>query len=105
VALDRYPSGRSRERRAASAAGLIADACERQGLPRPVEVSVLDLSPFPGAPSAAVWPKLENKRGGVRPQAHSRIFFEQPVRGPLLLGAGRFRGWGVCRPLGRGGVA
>lgn len=105
VALDRYPRGRSRQRRAESAAGLIADACELQELPRPVEVSVFDLSPFPGAPSAAGWPKLDNKRGGVRPHVHARILFAQPVRGPLLLGAGRYRGWGVCRPLGRGGAA
>ena len=27
------------------------------------------------------------------------IVFEEPVRGPVLVGAGRFRGYGLCRPM------
>jgi CRISPR-associated protein Csb2 len=31
-------------------------------------------------------------------QVHAQIDFADPVAGPLLLGAGRFRGYGLLRP-------
>jgi len=31
---------------------------------------------------------------------HVLIQFPCEVQGPLLLGAGRFRGYGFCKPLG-----
>jgi CRISPR-associated protein Csb2 len=30
---------------------------------------------------------------------HAVIDFAEPVRGPVLIGAGRYNGFGVCRPL------
>ena len=34
---------------------------------------------------------------------HAILIFSEPVVGPVLLGAGRYRGYGLCRPLrGRG---
>lgn len=35
--------------------------------------------------------------------AHAMIVFEQKVQGPVVVGAGRFRGYGFCRPLTQGG--
>lgn len=35
--------------------------------------------------------------------AHAVLLFEREVRGPVLIGAGRFRGYGLCRPLSQGG--
>ena len=32
--------------------------------------------------------------------AHAILVFDEPMRGPVLIGAGRFRGYGVCRALG-----
>jgi CRISPR-associated protein Csb2 len=34
-----------------------------------------------------------------RVQVHVRLAFDRPVRGPVLLGAGRFRGLGLFRPV------
>jgi CRISPR-associated protein Csb2 len=34
-----------------------------------------------------------------RQQVHAWLRFGQPVEGPLLLGTGRYRGYGVCRTL------
>ncbi|MCA9629708.1 MAG: type I-U CRISPR-associated protein Cas5/Cas6 [Myxococcales bacterium] len=77
----------------------LAGACERQGLPRPVEVALLGASRFSGAPHARQYAPLRTKAGSRRRLAHVTIRFAEPVRGPLLLGAGRFRGYGVFRPL------
>ena len=39
---------------------------------------------------------------GVAPrqQVHVLVQFPCELQGPLLLGAGRFRGYGFCKPLG-----
>ncbi len=81
---------------------MIAKACENIGLPRPVEVIATPTSMFVGAPSSARMPRLARKDGGERRQTHAVIRFDRPVVGPVLLGAGRYRGAGFCRPI-RGG--
>jgi len=30
---------------------------------------------------------------------HAILVFDEPARGPVLIGAGRYRGYGMCRPL------
>jgi CRISPR-associated protein Csb2 len=35
--------------------------------------------------------------------SHAVLIFDEDVAGPLLIGAGRFRGYGLCRPLVQGG--
>lgn len=45
--------------------------------------------PLPGRPSRP-----------EKPQVHVCLRFKQPVAGPVLLGAGRFLGYGLCMPLG-----
>ena len=38
-------------------------------------------------------------------QVHVNLLFDRPVRGPVVLGGGRFRGYGMCRPrYMRGGI-
>jgi CRISPR-associated protein Csb2 len=36
-----------------------------------------------------------------RPQVHVWLQFPRPVIGPVILGAGRYQGYGLCKPLGR----
>ena len=33
-----------------------------------------------------------------RPLTHAEVEFPVPVRGPVLIGAGRYSGYGTCRP-------
>lgn len=77
----------------------IAASTERIGLPRPVEVVVQSTSPFIGAPHARQMPLVQRKKGGNLHHTHAVLTFEEPVAGPVLLGAGRYRGYGLCRPL------
>lgn len=100
IAFDRHPNTRRADRRRRQEiVEMIARACERTGHPRPSNVILTDVSAHLGAPPAHTFPALKRKDGGTRQHTHAIVVFDQPVRGPLLLGAGRFRGYGLCRPL------
>lgn len=77
---------------------MVAAACVRIGLPKPAAVEARGTSPWRGAADCLHFPRLRRKDGSDRRQAHAIIKFDEPVAGPLLLGAGRFRGYGFCRP-------
>jgi CRISPR-associated protein Csb2 len=53
--------------------------------------------PSSGAPEWMRW-RLPASLAN-RPLIHAEIYFSEPVEGPLLLGAGRFLGMGLCRSL------
>jgi CRISPR-associated protein Csb2 len=55
---------------------------------------------FIGALTTREMPRLVRKSdGGLIRQVHAYLEFDEPVVGPILLGAGRYRGYGLCRPL------
>jgi CRISPR-associated protein Csb2 len=95
------PEGRARAARAeANAVAQITAALTRQGLPAPSAVELSWQSPIVGAPPVRDFPAFPPKEGRVRRvKVHARIVFDEPVAGPLLLGAGRYYGLGLCRPL------
>lgn len=81
---------------------MLRTACTRIGLPEPEEVFVTNVPPLPGGVHARRWPTLTRKspeKPNPRPHAHAVLRFAEPVRGPVLIGAGRFRGWGLSAPL------
>lgn len=99
IALDRHPKAKGKAEYQREAAGVIAKACERIGLPRPREVIITPVSAHLGVPPGHAFPRLKRKDGSERQHNHAILVFDEPVRGPVLIGAGRFRGYGVCRPL------
>lgn len=103
VVLDRHFDGADKWDRAAET---VKDACERIGLPRPLEVLLHSVSLHEGAPRSNEFPWIRRRGDGGRMQhAHALIVFPKDVSGPVLVGAGRFRGYGLCRPLRQGGEA
>lgn len=99
IALDRLPP-RRHVNDDIWVAEQIAACCTRAGLPSPQEVQVLPVSPYSGAPTCRQFPPLLRKPDRARRwHVHARICFEQKVSGPLLLGAGRYCGYGLCKPL------
>jgi len=98
IVLDRQPPRRHADHDA-FAAEEIARSCSRQGLPQPVEIAVLPVSACRGAPPTKAFPPLP-RRGdaGRRWHTHAVLTFSEKVSGPLILGAGRYRGYGLCRP-------
>lgn len=106
VALDRNPGelgARDPQKEAAAyaeAAATLAVACERIGLPRPARVTVVPAAPLAGADKARRFPPfLAGKPPVQRVLVHATLTFDAPVRGPILLGAGRYFGLGLFRPL------
>ena len=99
--LKRYDENRIR--------GLIADSCANVGLPRPdpdrIQVgkhSAIEGTPVawprPGAPPWTYWRVPQSLTS--RLLTHVVIDFGREVAGPVVLGAGRFTGLGLCRSLG-----
>jgi CRISPR-associated protein Csb2 len=100
VVLDRHCDGASRWTQAEE---VVKAACERIGLPRPGAVALHPVSALAGVPHGRDFPPLMRKNGGgARQHVHAQILFDEPVHGPVLIGAGRFRGYGLLRPLAEG---
>ncbi len=106
VALDRHP-GDLRDRNPERAAKAAAEAEEtlrtavtHLGLPSPARVTVLPAAPFAGAAKAKHYPAFPPEPGRARRAlVHAALEFEHEVEGPLLLGAGRYLGLGLFRPV------
>lgn len=109
VALPQHPGSltkgtvSTRARAWARAEAAVRLACTHVDLPDPAAV-VLSLGPWiDGARRAAHFPAFRQKGREGRPVrrqlVHVSLTFDDLVRGPLMLGAGRFLGLGLMRPL------
>ena len=109
IALPRHPgslakgSPAARARAWAEAEAAVRAACGHVGLPEPASVEV-SLGPLlTGARPTALYPAF--KQGGrdgkklTRQLVHASLTFRHPVAGPLMVGAGRFFGLGLMRPV------
>ena len=97
IVFDRHPKGRNKETQAERT---VAEACERIGLPRPVNVVLSQVSLHISVPHSRAFPAMRRKSGDGRLQhSHAVLAFAEPVGGPVILGAGRYRGYGMCRPV------
>jgi len=124
VVLDRFPkSDRVKDRAGwiAEVADIVRNACTRIGLPEPTGIDI-DTTCWHRGGARAV-NKRRPLRGdhvtkgdgtvlgdgfpfypakgtnASRPQVHVWLEFAHPIVGPLLLGAGRYLGYGVCKPV------
>jgi CRISPR-associated protein Csb2 len=95
IALDRHP-----KKKGPTAESIVAESCVRIGLPAPVEVRLGTVSAVSGAPRAQEF-HGQSKQTEGRPLRHALLRFACPVRGPVLLGAGRFTGLGLCVPYSK----
>jgi CRISPR-associated protein Csb2 len=124
VVLDKFPKADRVNAQGAwrdEAAGIIAEACNRIGLPEPEWIDIDTTSWHRGSPRAIAKhrrlraqstpdQRTDAPLGGGFPcypakgtraprvQVHVWLRFAEPVVGPILLGAGRFLGYGLCKP-------
>jgi len=91
-------------------ASLIAESCRNIGLPEPVCIELHKYSTLRGAPEAypgrgaasrPSWVFPAGSRLAHRPRRHVYLEFAEPVTGPVILGAGRYQGFGLCLPVTR----
>lgn len=103
IALDRNPGDLRTPAAMRAAVQIVSDACTHIGLPRPSRVE-LSLTPYVHGSSHvrdfAPFPREAERLRRVR--VHALLEFERAIRGPVVLGAGRYFGLGLCRPAGRG---
>jgi len=107
IALDKNPGNLySKDPKEASVAArnaeeIVMRACQRVDLPEPRWVEIVRRSLFDAAPPARNYmpfPKKSSNGSGVsRVCVHVEMCFEAPVAGPVLIGAGRYFGLGLCR--------
>ena len=103
VVFDRHPKphfSKDPHAWAASCRKIIIESCRRIGLPEPDRVDVAPYSPLPGVPPSPAFPPPAARAGRpARAHFHVALEFPRKVRGPVLLGAGRFRGYGLLAPI------
>ena len=109
IALPRHPgalargTGEARKKAWARAEGSVRLACTHVGLPEPAAVE-LSLGPFiTGVRKATHFPAFRQTGPEGKPVrrqlVHASLTFDDQVAGPLMLGAGRFYGLGLMRPM------
>ena len=98
IVFDRHAKAKGREQREKELVAMVRQCCTRIGLPEP-HVIIRPVSEHLGVPAAHEFPRLRRKDGSERRHVHASLIFHEKVRGPIALGAGRFRGYGFCRPL------
>ena len=76
----------------------VVRACAHVGLPEPVSATATVAPVLAGTLPASRYPAFR-QGGSARRLAHVTLVFDRPVRGPFLLGSGRFRGLGLMRPV------
>ncbi len=93
ILLDRFP-----KKKGPGVEDILAASCRRIGLPDPVGITHGPYSEVDGVPPVPAF-RLQ-RAGEVRARwgVHARLEFATAVRGPMVLGAGRYFGLGFLRP-------
>lgn len=120
VVLDKFPKQSMTQNRdlwQAEVCQIIELSCERAGLPIPVQIGINTTAWHRGIPRATAktrrsgrgqnataplgegFPSLSSRKDlPPKPQIHVCLEFAEPVTGPVLIGSGRFAGYGLCLP-------
>jgi CRISPR-associated protein Csb2 len=93
ILLDRFP-----KRKGPSVEEIIVASCARIGLPVPTMIEHSPYSKIEGVPPVPAFRLVRRESDSARWGVHARIVFECEIRGPVLLGAGRYFGLGLLRP-------
>jgi CRISPR-associated protein Csb2 len=92
ILLPKFPKkGLSRE-------VIVAEASLQSGYPEPVSLRVGMAPTLQGVPHVRSFQTLRKSNVPPRPLVHAAIEFPVPIRGPVVIGGGRFFGYGFCRP-------
>jgi len=99
IVFDRHSKAKTPLARRLEEEESLVAGCQAIGLPAPRQALVTPVSAHLGVPPAHLFPFLRRKDGSPRRHAHAILVFDEPVTGPVLLGAGRYRGYGLCKPM------
>lgn len=95
---DANPTRRARAFEEATAS--LRKSLERIGLPAPSAIEVVRSCVVAGSAKPRSYPRFPAESNkSPRILVHARLTFDSAVRGPILLGAGRYLGLGLCLPI------
>jgi CRISPR-associated protein Csb2 len=104
VLLDRFPAKDD----PVEEATILAASCHNIGLPEPVEIEIHKHAAISGAETTYParghsarpdWNFPQGSKFARRVRRHVVLRFAERVTGPVILGAGRFSGFGLCLPV------
>ncbi len=95
ILLDRFP-----KRKGPTVEDILTAACVRAGLPEPT-ISHGPYSVLSGVPAVPQFRLRRKKEERPRWGVHAVLEFPIKIRGPILLGAGRYFGLGLLKPYPR----
>ena len=93
ILLDRFP-----KKKGPTVEDILAYGCQHVGLPAPTKIEHSPYCQLPGVPPVPAFRLRRKPDERPRWGVHATLEFQVPVRGPLLLGAGRYFGLGMMRP-------
>jgi CRISPR-associated protein Csb2 len=93
ILLDRFP------KKTLGVENILTSACERVGLPAPANIDHQPYSVLSGVPPVPAFRLVRSKEERPRWGVHATLQFDVPVRGPIVLGAGRYFGLGLMKPI------
>ena len=93
ILCDHFPKDKDGER----IEDIITASVERVVGVRPVHIEVNNVSRHPGVPPSHEFPNRRKPDDQPRHRVHAVIAFDRDVRGPLIVGAGRYHGMGLFR--------
>jgi CRISPR-associated protein Csb2 len=93
ILLDRFP-----KKKGPGVEEILAASCRRIGLPDPVGIEHGPYSTVDGVPPVPAFRLQRTGEERARWGVHARLEFATTVRGPMVLGAGRYFGLGFLRP-------
>lgn len=103
VILDQHPKPHFRKdpvKWEESCQNILRTSCARIGIQEPQKVMVSAHSALHGVPTSYSFEAPEKRLGRpARFHIHAILEFFEPVEGPLMLGSGRYRGYGLFMPL------
>jgi len=93
ILLDRFP------KKNLTVPDILTSACERIGLPAPLEITHQPYSKLSGVSPVPAFRLLRDKDEKPRWGVHATLRFASKVQGPVTLGAGRYFGLGLMKPI------
>lgn len=95
ILCDRFPKDKEGER----IEDILAESVERVVGVRPIRIGWNTISRHLGVPPSHEFPNRRKPDDQPRHRVHAWIEFDRDVRGPLIIGAGRYHGMGLFRKL------
>ena len=97
IILSRHPKG-NKQKYWKDIRKIISESCSHIGLPSPKSIELSHKPILNNTLHVREYPNII--QGNIkREMIHAKITFKTTIQGPVILGSGRFRGFGLMKPI------